>query len=347
MAEFTLKKMANTAELFLRKYKKAVIKLRLHHLIFLFIAVFLAGFVWFFRSSGAVSTDKTKQRFVIEPGSGANVVGTNLEKAGLVKNRLAFKAYIQLTGKSAKIQAGEYLISPNLDLFQLVGLLEKGPEEIWVTVQEGLRREEVALKIANGLSLEGNEKSVFVKEFLANSQGMEGYLFPDTYLLPRDIAAKEMVTLMRTTFNKRVNFTYTVRDIIIASILERETLSAEERPIVAGILLKRLNAGWALQADATVQYAVGSKRCINPLASCDWWPRPLTQDDLEISSSYNTYTNPGLPPTPISNPGLTSIKAAVNFQDSPYWYYLHDSEGGIHYAATLEEHNLNISRYLQ
>lgn len=338
--------MASFAGLFLKKYKSKVKKIKLHHIILLFIAFFLVGFIWFFRSSGSVSSDKIKQRFVIEPGSGANLVGTNLEKQGLIKNKIAFKLYVQLTGKSAKIQAGEYLIAPNNDLFQLVGILEKGPEEVWITVQEGLRREEIALKVANGLDLEGNTKSQFIKEFLSASQNMEGYLFPDTYLMPRDIAASQVVSLMKSTFDKRVNFSYSSRDIILASILERETLSTEERPIVAGILIKRLNAGWALQADATVQYAVASANCKDPLASCDWWPRPLSASDLEMNSSYNTYVNAGLPPTPISNPGLTSIKAAVNYQDSSYWYYLHDSQGNIHYAATLEEHNANISKYL-
>ncbi len=338
--------MANTAERFLKKYKSKVKGFKLHYLIFLFLAVFLIGFIWFFRSSGPVSTVKTEQRFLIEKGSGASLVGANLQKQGLVKSPLAFKIYVQLTGKSAKIQAGEYLISPNLTLFQLVDLFLEGPQEVWVTVPEGLRREEIAFKMTEGLGLEGAAKERFIKEFLAKSQGLEGYLFPDTYLLPRDVTASVAVTVMKSTFDKKVNFAYTNKDIILASILERETITTQERPIVAGILINRLNAGWAIQTDATVQYAVGSANCVVPTATCDWWPRPLTQADLEIKSPYNTYTNTGLPPAPISNPGLTSINAVVNYEDSPYWYYLHDSEGQIHYGATLEEHNANISKYL-
>lgn len=338
--------MADTAERFLRKYKSKVKGIKLYHIIFLFLAVFLVGFIWFFRSSGAVSTVKTQERFVIQPGSGASTVGASLKKQGLIKSSLAFKLYVQLTGRSAKIQAGEYMISPNLDLFALVNLLLKGPEEVWVTIPEGLRREEIALKIANGLSLEGDSKNKFVREFLIESRSLEGYLFPDTYLLPRDISASEVVANMKANFDKKINFKFTSRDIILASILERETLTGDERPTVAGILLNRLNAGWALQADATVQYAVATKSCVDPLATCDWWPRPLTSNDLEINSDYNTYINPGLPPAPISNPGLSTIKAAVEPKESPYWYYLHDSTGQIHYAATLEEHNANIEKYL-
>lgn len=346
MEESTSKKMANTAEHFLKKFKLKVKGIKLHHILLLALVGFLIGFIWFFRSSGAVSTIKTKQRFVIEPGAGASLVGQNLQKQGLVKNSLAFKLYVQLTGKSAKIQAGEYLISPNLNLFDLVTLLQQGPEEVWVTIPEGLRREEISLKMANGLALEGLPKDQFVKDFLAKSQNQEGYLFPDTYLLPRDITGGEVVNVMKSTFTKRVDFKYSSQAIIMASILERETLNSNERPIVAGILFKRLSAGWAIQADATVQYAVGTANCVNPLASCDWWPRPLTQADLDMDSSYNTYLYPGLPPAPISNPGLTSIKAAVDTEDSPYWYYIHDPEGNIHYATTIEEHNANIEKYL-
>jgi len=338
--------MASFAERFSKKFKFKVKGIKLHHILFLFLAFFLVGFILFFRSSGAVSSVETKERFVIEPGSGASLVGANLEKQGLVKNSLAFKVYVQLTGKAAKIQAGEYLISPNLDLFGLVNLLLKGPEEVWVTIPEGLRREEIALKIANGLSLAGTAKNVFIEEFLTKSKSLEGYLFPDTYLLPRDITGTQMVTAMKSTFDGEMDFRYTANDIILASILERETITAEERPIVAGILINRLNAGMALQTDATVQYAVGTVNCVVPTAVCDWWPRPLTQADLEINSSYNTYKYPGFPPGPISNPGLSSIKAAINYEDSDYWYYLHDSEGQIHYAQTLEGHNENISRYL-
>lgn len=332
--------MANIGEHSLKKFK-------LHHFILLLVIFFLVGVVWFIKSSGRVSDNKTEQRFVIAKGSGASLVGANLKEDGLLNSPLAFKLYVQLTGKSSKIQAGEYSISPNLDLFQLVELLLKGPDEVWVTIPEGLRHEEIAFKMAEGLALTGSEKEKFIKDFLTRSSGLEGYLFPDTYLMPRDISASVMVNTMRSTFDKRVDFTVDSQDIIVASILERETLTAEERPIVAGILIKRLNAGWPLQADATIQYAIASSKCLVPTASCDWWPRPLSSEDLKINSQYNTYKNPGLPPTPISNPGLTSIKAAANPETSSYWFYIHDSEGKIHYAATIEEHNANVTRYLR
>lgn len=322
-------------------------RFKLHHVLLILVVFLLSVFVWFVKSQNPVSNDKTEERFVIVKGSGASLIGQNLAKEGLIKSQLAFKLYVQLTGKSAKIQAGEYSIPKNLDLVSLTDLLLKRPTEVWVTIPEGLRREEIALKLADGLGLTASARDKFINDFLAKSQNLEGYLFPDTYLLPRDITPSVVISLMKSTFDQKVNFKVDTQTLILASILERETLSGDERPLVAGILLKRLNAGWALQADATVQYAVAPMRCLVPTAVCDWWPRPLTEDDLGVNSGYNTYKYPGLPPTPISNPGLSTLQAAANPQDSPYWYYLHDSKGEIHYAATIEEHNANVAKYLR
>ena len=125
--------------------------------------------------------------------------------------------------------------------------------------------------------------------------------------------------------------------IVLASIIERETKTDQERPVVSGILIKRLNSGWPLQTDAAVQYAVGTSK--------EWWPI-LTLDNLSAGSPYNTYKYQGLPPTPIASPGLSSIRGVLNPTESEYWYYIHDTKGQIHYAETLEEHNTNIARYL-
>lgn len=342
--------MANTGAHFLKKYK------------FLFfvplaLLILVGVFVWFLGASSSVSNSKEEVRFVIERGSGASLIGKNLEKDDLIKSWLAFKIYVQATGKSSKIQAGEYSIPANLTMFQIVDLLLKGPTEVWISIPEGLRREEIAFRAASGLGLEGTVKEKFLREFMSKSTGLEGYLFPDTYLFVRDASASAVVGSMKSVFNIRVDAKLKAdikasdlnldQTLTLASILERETITDEERPVVAGILIKRLNAGWPLQADATVQYAVAGKNCPSVTISCDWWPRPLTKDDIATNSPYNTYKYPGLPPGPISNPGISSIKAVIYFKDSPYWYYLHDTKGVIHYAATIEEHNANIARYLK
>jgi UPF0755 protein len=137
------------------------------------------------------------------------------------------------------------------------------------------------------------------------------------------------------------NFVNRVGDIsdenlILASLVEREVRVDTDRKIVAGIILKRLKADWPLQIDATIQYVLGNKN--------DWWPKNI---DTKFESKYNTYLNPGIPPTPICNPGLRSIEAVLSPQNTNYWYYISDDQGVTHFAKTLAEHNLNVDKYLR
>ncbi|MEK7470880.1 MAG: endolytic transglycosylase MltG [Patescibacteria group bacterium] len=299
------------------------------------------GIFWFYSNTKAPSNDSKFSDFLITKGTSAMQVGNNLYKAGLIKSPLAYKIYIQFTGKSGKIPAGEFRIASNMNLFQVVESLLKGPIELWVTVPEGLRREEIAAKFTAGL----DRDQTFTDEFLVASKGKEGTLFPDTYLFPKDASASAIVAKMTSTFKSKtasldssgspLSFQ---EKLILASIIERETKKDEERPIVAGVLMNRLNIGMALQVDAAVQYAVGTPK--------NWWPI-LTRDDLTSVSKFNTYKYAGLPPSPIANPGISSIKAAYAPKDSDYWYYIHDPKGLIHYAKTLSEHNANVSKYLE
>ncbi len=306
----------------------------------LFLVIVVAAvFFWFYKNSGAPSATEKFSYFIIAKGSSASQIGNKLESAGFIKSALAFKLYMQFTGQSGKLQTGEFRLTPSYSLFQMADTLFKGPVELWVTIPEGLRREEIAQKFAVTL----NKDDSFITDFLQVSKGEEGYLFPDTYLFPRDITAVAVTEKLTDTFasktqNLENNSGLTFdQAIVLASLLERETKTDGERPTVAGILIKRLNSGWPLQIDAAVQYAVGTSK--------DWWPI-LTLDNLSIKSPYNTYKNRGLPPTPIASPGLASIKAALNPTESNYWYYIHDKNGLIHYAETLEEHNANIAKYL-
>lgn len=306
----------------------------------LFVLVILVfGAVWFYKNSLSVSQTENFSYFVIEKGTSATQVGNKLQSEGLIKSALEFKIYLQFTGQTAKLQAGEFKLSPSFTLFETVDSLFKGPTELWVTIPEGLRREEIAAKFVMAL----NKEPSFTDEFLITSDGKEGHLFPDTYLFPRDASASTIVKKMTDTFDTKIkgiknNSGLTFEQVIVlASILERETKTDAERPVVAGILINRLNAGMPLQVDATVQYAVGTSK--------NWWP-VLTLNDLSIESSYNTYKNQGLPPTPIANPGISSIKGALNPTSNDYWYYIHDNSGKIHYAKTLAEHNANVSKYL-
>lgn len=315
---------------------------------FILVLGVLAVVFWAYISVQPVSSNKDYKNFLITKGSSAGTIGNNLQKAGLVKSALAFKIYTQFTGIAGNLSAGEFRLSPAFNLFQTVDALTKGPTLLWVTIPEGLRREEIAAKFAKGL----DKDTSFVTDFLAASKNDEGMLFPDTYLFPKDASASAIVNKMTRTFSAKTNslgvqtgLNFNQR-VILASILERETKTDDERPIVAGILINRLSIGMALQVDATVQYGVANSRCKFEVATCDWW-RPLYKEDLAINSPYNSYKFTGLPPGPISNPGLSSLTAAFNPAKTDFLYYLHDPAGQIHYAKTLEEQNANVAKYLR
>lgn len=334
---------------------------------FFLIAGIFGAFLWFQGESlppdpGA----KEEKAFLIKKGQSAQMVAKSLKNEGLIRSELAFRILVQFSGKEKAIQAGKYKLSPGLTLGEIVSFLTEAPQEVWVTYPEGLRREEMAVRTIEALALENDTGRIFWDEFLRASKDQEGFLFPDTYLFPHDIGAEVVVRKLTSTFGEKVSEEIisdvsqaglTLKETVnLASIVERETLTEEERPIVAGILLKRLKNGWPLQADATLQYIVATQRCGSRdvratfdtcgTSTFDWW-EPPTLNVKELASPFNTYKNRGLPPFPIANPGLSSIKAVVYPQDSPYWFYLHDKEGKIHYAKTIEEHAENIGRHLR
>lgn len=297
------------------------------------------------------SADSAFYDFLITKGSSASQIAAKLEKKGFIRDALVFRFYVQLSGKSKKIQAGEYSLSPSYSLTRVIEILIKGPVEVWVTIPEGLRREEIAGKFASAF---GKDEK-FIDEFNRASSGLEGFLFPDTYLFPKEATASAVVKKMRSTFDVKTAQLKEAIDasdlslneiVTLASIIERETKTNAERPVVAGILLNRLNAGIGLQADATVQYAIATVNCQLSTVNCENWWSPVTKTDLSINSPYNTYKYRGLPPGPIANPGLTSLKAASSPEENDYLYYLHDAKGQIYYAKTLEEHNENVRKYL-
>lgn len=319
------------------------------YLPFLVFVAFVIAVVWFFANSSPVSDKANFTNFNVPLGANATQIGNMLYKQNLIKNPAAFKIYVQFSGVSNSIQAGDYRLSPSFNLFQVVSTLSKAPLEVRVTIPEGLRREEIATKFAKSL----DQNSSFVTEFLDQSKGLEGYLFPDTYSISNNATPGAIVAKMKANFHTKVDSLVPTGSnlsksqlLVLASLIERETKSGDERPIVAGILLNRLDVGWPLQIDATVQYAVASSRCKSTNVSCSWW-ETLSSGDTSIGSPYNTYKNPGLPPAPIANPGLTAIKAAYNPVKTDYFYYIHDNEGQIHYAKTLEEQDVNINKYLR
>lgn len=332
----------------------------------LLILPFLLGFLWWKDvSQPRDPKDSSAHEFLITRGEPLQKIAVRLEKEGLIKSGAAFRYYVQFRGLQGKIQAGDYRLSPNLSLQQMVLTLLKGPAELWVTYPEGLRREEMALVTIETLEFNTAEANAFWEEFLQASSGEEGFLFPDTYLFPRDIKAGKVVAKLRSTFAAKVTDQMqedlkksgrTLQEaIVLASIVERETNTDEERPAVAGILLKRMEIGMPLQADATLQYVVANNKCYSRgtsgtfdtcgTSNFDWWKPPLLEDK-KLNSPYNTYLDLDLPPFPIASPGIEAIKAAIYPIDSDYLFYLHGKDGKIRYGETIDEHNENIRKYL-
>jgi len=314
--------------------------------IFLLVCVVSIGLGWLWWSDGIAPVDPANNEsvaFVINRGEGVKNIASRLAQEHLIRSPTSFYILVKILGIERQLQAGDYRLSRTMDARAVALELTRGIVDVWVTTLEGWRVEEVATKIAKELDIpEG--------EFLKHAE--EGYVFPDTYLIPQDASPAAVVRMMRDNFDRRVTedlrqaaekTDVPFKDVMtLASIVEREGISADDRPVIAGILLKRLRAGWPLQADATVQYALG----YDP-GEKTWWRKSLTAEDKNIDSPYNTYRNTGLPPSPISNPGLASIRAVIYPVETGYWYYLHDPQGGVHYAETIEEHNANIATYLR
>jgi len=297
-----------------------------------------------------ISNMESFQIFVIKPGQPVARIAKNLESTKLIKNALAFRLFVAQTGIAKNIQAGDFRLSPHLSAREIAEFLTHGAIDVWITFPEGTRIEEMAQLIEVKLKTATNDKYQFDKnEFIKIA--LEGYMFPDTYLIARDASSQDIVQRLRKTFEDKVDKKITSAGsknnlkeeevIILASLIEREAKTNEERPIIAGILINRLNTGLALQVDATVQYAKGYD-----VANSSWWPSITQEDYRSVKSAYNTYLNPGLPPAPIANPGLESIRSAATPTQTDYLYYLHDKEGKIHFAKTIEEHNKNIQEFL-
>lgn len=278
--------------------------------------------------------------FVIEKGQGVKEIAKNLKDQGLIRDQIVFFLYARFYGIDKKIQAGDFRLNPSMKATELAENLTRGTLDIWVTIPEGLRAEE----IADILKEKMPSYNQFWKESLKQN---EGYLFPDTYLIPRNADINTIITLLKTTFEKKfetldISKTSLSKNqiVIIASLVEREARHEADRPLVASVILNRFNIGMKLDIDATIQYALGYQE-----TEKRWWKKALTLQDLKLNSPYNTYRVAGLPPTPISNPGLSSLKAVVNPSNTNYLYYITDSKGINHYAQTIEEHNANIKKY--
>lgn len=303
------------------------------------ILVGIVGFVvWWLRGNSPVDKKDTAEKvFVVEDGEAIRSVGNNLKEQGLINDAIVFFLYVKQNGLEKKIQAGDYKLSPSMSLKEIMDQLVSGRVDVWVLYKEGLRSEQLG-EILEEEGLVNYDEETWLPVLKEN----EGYLFPDKYLIPATADVQTVVSIMRNNFDQRTadaGVTVTPQILTLASLIERESRGDNEKPIIAGILTNRLNDDMPLQVDATLQYIVDPK-------NGKWWLSPTGQEKT-IDSPYNTYKYIGLPPGPIANPGIESIKAAANPASTPYYYYIHEPDGTVHYARTLTEHNNNVDKYLR
>lgn len=277
----------------------------------------------------------------VKNGASLTEVSALLDKENLIRSQSLFEFCAKVVGGTKPVSAGQYLFKEPISACAIAIRIARGISGIpavRVTIPEGMSNKEVATV------LEKNISKFDTAFFMEHARPQEGFLFPDTYLFPENVTAQGVETIMVANFNKKIEpwsgeietSGHSKRDIVtMASILEKEATTEEDKAVVSGILWNRISKGMPLQVDASFAYLFGKKSS------------EITVADKQVKSTYNTYLNKGLPSGPISNPGLVAIRSAIHPTASPYMYYLSDKEGVMHYAKTFNEHIANKAKYLK
>lgn len=307
--------------------------------------------------------------FVVAPGETADLIASNLLSSNLVKDEELFRRYVRYTGLDSQLEMGTYRLSPAMSIPELATALSQATiQEVEIRFLDGWRIAEMVdyLKattpaaidplefesIAQGNSTVGLSEYGFL-DLLPSNTSLEGYLAPGYYRLPTDAGALFLIDLMLSNFDQQLSQPLrrsfaqsglTIHEAVtLASIIEKETSVESEMPIMASVYLNRLQDGMLLQADPTVQYALGYNQ-----DTSSWWKSPLAEFDLAVDSPYNTYLYGGLPPGPISNPTLSSLQAVATPAETGYLFFVADCEAelqGSHvFSFTFDEHLANVNR---
>lgn len=331
-------------------------------LLILLAVILLGAVAWYFNALRPLdASGMTLYSVTIAPGLSVGGIGSMLEEKGIIRSARALVIYAKLHRVQSSLQAGDFTLSPAMGVPEVIQTLQKGySQEVSITIPEGFTVEDIDDLLAKkGLITAGDfvacAQTCILEgfSFLPPSAGLakrggrvEGYLFPDTYsVYSQRFQPEDFMKRLLNTFRRRVidglapdiaASKRTLHQIVtMASLIEEETRTADERPVVSGILWKRFDAKQGLGVDATVRYVLDK-----PTAA-------ITVKDLDVDSPYNLRKYRGLPPGPIANAGLPSIEAALHPVSSKYWYYLHGKDGQIRYAETNDEHNRNKALYLQ
>ena len=294
------------------------------------------------------------EQFVDIPvGSGTVSMGKRLADMGVIRSAASFRLAVWMRGAGRRLQAGEYRFDQPMTAAEVVDKIARGDVYVRaITFREGLTMREMAAAFESagfGTApefLAAAKNGQLVQDIDPAARDLEGYLFPDTYTLQRRTTPEQLVERMVNRFRKALTPEVqqqaaarglSVRQLVtLASLVEKETGKAEERPIVAGVYSNRLRIGMGLQCDPTVIYA---------LLLAGRYDGNIRRDDLQIDSPYNTYRYSGLPPGPIAAPGEASLTAAANPADVPYLYFVSRNDGSHVFSSTLAEHNHNVATY--
>ncbi len=280
----------------------------------------------------------------VEKGESVTQITEKLHKEGIIKHPFWFKAWAKITGNERKIKAGYYQFERPSSIRKTLRKLVNGESiEFSVTIPEGATLKEIAELFSRQCGVEKEEflqlarDSVYVRSFGIQASSLEGYLFPDTYLVSYEVKPREIIQRMVDRFFQIFNQEFKERAekiglsiekaVILASLVEKEAIYTEEEPVISGVYHNRLNAKSLLQCDATIQYILPERKS------------RLTYRDLKVDSRYNTYIYKGLPPGPIGSPGKSSIRAALWPEDTRYWYFVARGDGTHIFSRTLREHN--------
>ncbi len=305
--------------------------------------------------------------FTVAPGETANVIATNLQGVGLIMNPELFVNYVRYYGLDNQLEAGEFQFNGQVPIPEIAQNLTNAiAQDVELRFWEGWRVEEMANYLAVTrpaqidsdlfLAIARRETAFDLSPYnlaLPDDVKLEGYLFPDTYRLPQEADTYDLVATMLANFRGRV--TPALRQgfeaqglslheaVTLASIVEREAVVAEERPIIARVFLNRLAINMKLQADPTTQYALGYQ-----MTTDSWWKLGLTLEDLQYQSPYNTYYAEGLPPGPIANPGLSSLEAVAQPATTEFLFFVADCAPGANgrhlFSTTFEEHQAYVAQ---
>jgi len=280
--------------------------------------------------------------FQVALGESPTEVSSRLEARGLISNASTFRAYLIYSGADTLIQAGEYDLNASISPLEIAAVLQDStPSKGILTVFAGWRLEEIGAALpTSGLTL---PPEMFIAH--AKQEGVEGYLLPGIYTLPRSIRSEALILVLGNAFEQAISDEINAgieqqgltldQALTLASIVEREAIVDDEMPLIASVFLNRINAGIKLDADPTVQYAIGYNTI-----QATWWTNPLSLEDLQFDSPYNTYLYRGLPPGPICNPSVGALRAVAFPAQTPYYFFRAacDESGRHLFAETFEQH---------